>query len=804
MAVGNEANPVVIVSPEKSGKKIVNEDVTAKTMVPKLSGFLLEPYFDEEKIISKQSIDKLQDGFWVSTEFIDYLIKFGIPFPAVTDEEVIVPMSAIHNLLTVYLRNAENDKEWYDKKKIDYQRYSIKPSTIIMISCDDSHFLVIKIEFDPTNTSGNIFKRTTIYDSLKRSGRNQKKLVSASSTEGMFLMRVQSFLAKYVLYGTSMGKKLINKPQFILKLAKIHECPIQKNLDDCGLFAIGVVYHLLNNVEIDATTFSQADITNFRQSLYSLFQIPEGEIKPDPKKFLSRAFIYSFFPKLKFTPFKPDPYLNYFLEQEKALATMQPLVTSLKTEKSEKNEEKFEELIGSGSEDEQEEEEEEEEEEENEEEAKEEGEVQVGMEEVQEGSNNNNITRDDKFKAIFVDNPDLALDILEQLDYIINEYQQWSGNSLSTKKVVKARLFRRYNCVQHKNCTFRASFGIRKSDCKIVLKRYNLQHCGMSRGLLTKANRKQKQRRKGMYKESIRTVEMVKSGEPNPKDIIKAAMNIQNEVPTYNQAYRACKEYKEEDLETEELYQLLLPYLEEFKDRNPGSGVFYEKDDEGRIDHLFVCPGVLSNKLRFVRPVISVDACHLNSEAKGTLYIATVKSANNELVPFGFTISSTNENKSGWNFFLDHLKNTCPLITVSHRLRRCTGYNNFSFISDRDKGLIEGMKQVFPNNHHMYCMEHIQRNVAVNCGPLAAKCIKPMGQTYNLQEEKKWWDELKKHSPKAVNYIRNIDPECWRNTSWLKNKKLPPRYGVKNTNMSEATNAMLFLHGKVHGWILCT
>jgi hypothetical protein len=93
--------------------------------------------------------------------------------------------------------------------------------------------------------------------------------------------------------------------------------------------------------------------------------------------------------------------------------------------------------------------------------------------------------------------------------------------------------------------------------------------------------------------------------------------------------------------------------------------------------------------------------------------------------------------------FLEHLQNTCPLIMASHRLHRFIGYNNFSFISDRDKGLIEGMKEVFPNNHHMCCMEHIQRNVAVNYGTLSAKCIKPMGQTYNFQEEQQWWNELK-------------------------------------------------------------
>ena len=33
------------------------------------------------------------------------------------------------------------------------------------------------------------------------------------------------------------------------------------------------------------------------------------------------------------------------------------------------------------------------------------------------------------------------------------------------------------------------------------------------------------------------------------------------------------------------------------------------------------------------------------------------------------------------------------------------------FMSDRAKGIIEGVKRHFPNSNHLYCVVHISRNV---------------------------------------------------------------------------------------------
>jgi len=107
--------------------------------------------------------------------------------------------------------------------------------------------------------------------------------------------------------------------------------------------------------------------------------------------------------------------------------------------------------------------------------------------------------------------------------------------------------------------------------------------------------------------------------------------------------------------------------------------------------------------------VMSLDATHLRSEWKGTLYVASVKTACNELYPVAFAIMRDNENYEGWKWFLDNLSSSIEMLKMEHPNPQVT-YKYFTFISDRQKGLITALEQVFPQNHSCFCSIHIARN----------------------------------------------------------------------------------------------
>ena len=48
--------------------------------------------------------------------------------------------------------------------------------------------------------------------------------------------------------------------------------------------------------------------------------------------------------------------------------------------------------------------------------------------------------------------------------------------------------------------------------------------------------------------------------------------------------------------------------------------------------------------------------------------------------------------------------------------------------------------------------------------------------------------------------MTDIDQEPWRNTSWIQNISLPPRYGINTTNISESTNSMI-LEARKGTWL---
>ena len=130
----------------------------------------------------------------------------------------------------------------------------------------------------------------------------------------------------------------------------------------------------------------------------------------------------------------------------------------------------------------------------------------------------------------------------------------------------------------------------------------------------------------------------------------------------------------------------------------------------------------MNNTLQFVRPVISLDAAHHRSEYKGTLFVASVLSGNNDVFPIGVLICSGNEDRATWTKILTLLKEASPILIAEQGLDDHQGKDaafcgrSFVFVSDRDKGLMPALKEVFPRNLELSCAKHIASNVTQRFG----------------------------------------------------------------------------------------
>ena len=83
-----------------------------------------------------------------------------------------------------------------------------------------------------------------------------------------------------------------------------------------------------------------------------------------------------------------------------------------------------------------------------------------------------------------------------------------------------------------------------------------------------------------------------------------------------------------------------------------------------------------------MHPVISVNAAHLKSASKGTVFIFSGLTGNDEAYILAFGISGGNEDYRTWNIFHSLFARACPsasFVEDSH------AYSKFVFISDRDR-----------------------------------------------------------------------------------------------------------------------
>jgi MULE transposase domain len=186
---------------------------------------------------------------------------------------------------------------------------------------------------------------------------------------------------------------------------------------------------------------------------------------------------------------------------------------------------------------------------------------------------------------------------------------------------------------------------------------------------------------------------------------------------------------------------------------------------------------------------MALDACHLRSRWKGTMYLATVKSPLDKIVPVAIGLSIENKNYTGRKCFLEHLGEAIPMMTQPHYLPRVT-YSYFTFVSDRDKGIEQALSEVFPNNLSTHCVIHILHNVWQKIGIKASTNVARVAATFSARMEEELLKETGNVSQRARNYLEDIEKYRWRSSEWVHDRSLPPQFGILNSNIAESTNSM--------------
>ncbi|KAL0322496.1 UNVERIFIED_CONTAM: hypothetical protein Sangu_1868900 [Sesamum angustifolium] len=205
-----------------------------------------------------------------------------------------------------------------------------------------------------------------------------------------------------------------------------------------------------------------------------------------------------------------------------------------------------------------------------------------------------------------------------------------------------------------------------------------------------------------------------------------------------------------------EQYALLWDYADEIKRSNPGFTVILGTEQEGSqnmFDRFYVCLQALKlNFLNGCRPVICIDGCHLKGAYGGVLLSVVSIDPNNNFFPICYVVVMK-ENKDTWDWFL-------TLLKMDLRVDEC---GPMTFMSDKQKGLVGALQELFPNAEHRFCVRHLHSNFK-NYGfrGLAFKNILwKAARATTVNEFTRIMQEMKELDEGAFAWFNDKNPKEW-------------------------------------------
>ncbi|KAL0427725.1 UNVERIFIED_CONTAM: hypothetical protein Slati_2947300 [Sesamum latifolium] len=152
------------------------------------------------------------------------------------------------------------------------------------------------------------------------------------------------------------------------------------------------------------------------------------------------------------------------------------------------------------------------------------------------------------------------------------------------------------------------------------------------------------------------------------------------------------------------------------------------------------------------RPVIGVDGCHLKGPYGGVLLTAVPIDPNNNLYPLAYVVVA-GETRESWQWFLELLKGDLHIVRD----------DTYTFISDKQKGLIPAFECVFPGADNRFCVRHMHNNIktAGFRGLAFKKGLWNAAKATTVSEFNFRMQELGKLDGKVLEWLSDKPPTHW-------------------------------------------
>ena len=144
------------------------------------------------------------------------------------------------------------------------------------------------------------------------------------------------------------------------------------------------------------------------------------------------------------------------------------------------------------------------------------------------------------------------------------------------------------------------------------------------------------------------------------------------------------------------------------------------------------------------RPIIGLDGCFLKTCHAGQLLAAVGRDGNDNMWPIAMVVVRV-ENKDTWSWFLGEL-----LLDIGG-----ADEGKWTFISDRQKGLIDALEGLAPRCEHRFCVRHLYANFKGKYSGLQMKDVFWKAACIgNKNEFARWMKKIEELDPKFDKVIK--------------------------------------------------
>ncbi|KAJ0030393.1 hypothetical protein Pint_13820 [Pistacia integerrima] len=228
----------------------------------------------------------------------------------------------------------------------------------------------------------------------------------------------------------------------------------------------------------------------------------------------------------------------------------------------------------------------------------------------------------------------------------------------------------------------------------------------------------------------------------------------------YTQVWRGVLDARERlQGSYKEAYNQLPWFCDKLSEANPGSFVQLSIGDDKRFQNLFVSfQASVHGFQNGCRPLLFLDSTSLKSKHRETLLTATAVDGNDGAFPVAFAIVDI-ENDDKWHWFLEQLRSA---VSTSQTI---------TFVTDKQKGLMKSVLNIFENAHHGYSIFHLLDEFMISLkGPFhgQGKSTLPVNflaaaQAARLDVFRNSLEQIKRVSLGAYEWLIQIEPEYWTN-----------------------------------------